>query len=167
MNDRDKPVDSGKGFADGKNNNLIMLAISNLRCKESAIEYALDEATKYKELLILFINDQDFSNCCLGVGGWFVREGLLLSDDNELEKNERENIEKVTGIVKEAELRGIKTRTSFGRGNFSMRTLETASKFNPDVIITTRRWRYMWQRLIFGSHVDKIIDHAKCKVIEI
>lgn len=147
--------------------NLIMLAISNLRCNDAVIAYALEKAANYKELLILFVNDLDFSNCSLGVGGWFVKEGLLLSDKNELEENERKNFEKVRGIAKEAESHGIKTSTIIAQGSFSLRTLETENKFKPEVIVATRRWRYAWQRLIFGSHVDKIMEHADCKVIEV
>lgn len=146
---------------------MIMLAISNLRYSESIIEYVLKlAAEEFRELLILFVNDQDFSNCTLGVGGWFVKEGLPLSDSDELQENDRKNKEKVGDIVRKADLLGIETAVCYTSGDFSLRVLETVNKFNPAVIVTTRRWRYKWQRLIFGSHVDRINEQANCRVIE-
>ena len=158
---------NGPDNAGPMQHDLIMLAISNLRYNEPVIECALQMAVNFKRMLILFVNDRDFTNCYLGSYGWFASEGLQMSDKKDLEEHEKKNQEKIAAIIKKADLRGIETDIKNSQGDFALRVLEAVDEQHPDVVVTTRRWKYKWQRILFGSCVDKIIKHANCRVVEV
>jgi hypothetical protein len=146
---------------------LILLAVSNLRFNETVIARAIELASESKKLIILFVNDSDFTNCSQVFEGWFVNEGLLLTDKSTLKEHEKINRKQVNAVEQKATLKGIRTRTVFAEGDFAVKTLGIANKYNPAVIVTTRMLKYKWMKYIFGSRVDSIIKKSGSQVIEV
>lgn len=96
--------------------------------------------------------------------------GGFLPDSSELEAKARDHAEEVlkktsvqiSGFTKSA---GTIIETEVLFGSPDSRIVETAERWNADLIIVGSHGYNRWERLLLGSVSDSVVHHAPCSVL--
>jgi len=151
--------------ADKSMEGCVMLALSTFRRSEKAVTLAIEKCLEVKNLMIVYVVDINIARYIVGSEEAFIFD---LKEQNEaelLEKAEKDAREAVAKIAKEAEKKGIQSKTIVKVGRFAVICLEVVKQTHPSVIVTTRSRRPDWVKKFFGAPVDELIAKAVCPVL--
>ena len=143
-----------------------MLALSTFKHVDSAINTALEKASRNKKLIIVCGHNVDLGLC-------FIESGIGLYPDLKeqfrkeiLANHEQRWNEKVKIIAHRAGTQGIEVITYIQAKHFISLCLEVIEKEKPYLIITPRPHRPDWLRRPFGSAANRLASKTDCSVIE-
>jgi nucleotide-binding universal stress UspA family protein len=142
--------------------------LSTTRESMGEVEYALRRAAEeHAELVCLFVVDRNIATSLSGqltdagfVGEKVGRdlEGTILKD---YRARGRQRLDAIGGAAAE---RGIPFESELVEGDFAEETLRAIETVGADLVILTRAKRSQVARLLFGSAVNQVREHAACAV---
>jgi len=151
--------------ADRSMEGCVMLALSTFRRSEKAVAVAIEKCLDVKTLMIVYVVDINVARYIVGAEEAFLFDMKEQNESELLEKAEKDAREAVAKIAKEAEKKGIQSKTIVKVGRFAVICLEVVKQTHPSVIVTTRSRRPDWVKKFFGAPVDELIAKAVCPVL--
>ncbi len=153
--------------ADRSMEGCVMLALSTFRRSEKAVTVAIEKCLDVKTLMIVYVVDINVARYIVGAEEAFLFDMKEQNESELLEKAEKDAREAVAKIAKEAEKKGIQSKTIVKVGRFAVICLEVVKQTHPSVIVTTRSRRPDWVKKFFGAPVDELIAKAVCPVLTV
>ena len=153
--------------ADRSMEGCVMLALSTFRRSEKAVALAMEKCQAVRNLMIVYVVDINVARYIVGAEEAFLFDMKEQNESELLEKAEKDAREAVAKIAKEAEKKGIQSKTIVKVGRFAVICLEVVKQTHPSVIVTTRSRRPEWVKKFFGAPVDELIAKAGCPVLVI
>ena len=153
--------------ADRSMEGCVMLALSTFRRSEKAVAVAIEKCLDVKTLMIVYVVDINVARYIVGAEEAFLFDMKEQNESELLEKAEKDAREAVAKIAKEAEKKGIQSKTIVKVGRFAVICLEVVKQTHPSVIVTTRSRRPDWVKKFFGAPVDELIAKAVCPVLTV
>ena len=146
----------------------IVLAVSTFRESDRAVECAIEKASGQGELYCIYIIDVRLSEYCFAESGGSCYPKWKKRYIKEVLASYRHKAERTIQAIKEqADQCGLEVKAEVQYGGFAKKCVTFIQNIDPDAVVTTRAQRPGILRKIFGSHVDYIIEHVDCPVIEI
>jgi nucleotide-binding universal stress UspA family protein len=144
----------------------VLLALSTFRYSQKAIDCAIEETKKGRNLIVVYVVDVNLARYFIGADLGFYENLKEKCGKELLQEHKKMAKQRVESIAEMAEKYGIEVKTHISIGRFALKVLPFVKKNKPEFIITTRSKRPKWVKKFFGSPVDYLVEKADCPVVE-
>jgi hypothetical protein len=163
----EKPQDDSRAITAFGSTGPVMLALSDFKYSDKAIEVVIEKASQCKKLVIVYGHEVNLWMYFLETDIGFYPCWKEQCEKELLAEIHRKWEKKIAAVVNRAKAGNLQVTTYVQAERFRTLCMEVVRKEKPSLIITKRNLGFTWFRNFFGSPADYPASHTECPVIEI
>ena len=163
----EKPTANSQAITALDSTNPAMLALSTFENSDKAIEAAIEKASHFKKLVIVYGHEVNLWLYFLETDIGFYPCWKEQCEKELLAEIRQQWEGKAKDIADRAREKNLQVTTYVRTERFRTLCMEVVKKEQPSLIITKQNLRPAWFRRLFGSPADYLASHTECSVIEV
>lgn len=165
--EKPRPRDDSRTVTVFGSTNPVMLALSTFKYSDKAMEIAIEKASQFKKLVVVYGREVNLWLYFLETDIGFYPSWKEQCEKELLAEIHQKWEQKVEDIANKARAENLEVTTYVRAGRFGTLCMEVMKKEKPSLIIIKKNLRPAWFRRFFGSPVDYLASHIECSVIEV